>query len=669
MLNPTEIFTRYNLRPDKGWPETAVQDIATSGRQAAWLEMMDYLRSLPHYKTSHQLAETLCFEDPHNPPQPPPEAGTDAFRQTLRSAGPPAEWLDDLHALLANLAGEAIERIPIWIRAATRSSTGHLNRPGANRELLQALLWSSLLLPSENVIDALRQLATATAGKTMQAVTILMILGVHESEPALAALHLLAQQAKRPTPRNRAQRMAEHLARRLGISPADAAERSIPSFDLSAEGTLNIALDNYFGELRIEDRKAQIHYLTANREELKALSVTVKKKYAAELSGLKSTAKSVDTLLAAQRTRIETLLTVRRAWPMAQFQQLYLQHPVVAPIAKSLIWNLTARGTLQNAIFHNGRFVCSDDTVAETRDASVTLWHPLSSTPDEIHAWRVFLEEHHITQPFKQAHREIYLLTDAEHQTATYSNRFAAHVIRQHQFNQLAKARGWDFGLLGNWDAGQTGIAARILPASEIRVEFWVNLVDAQYTELGIALAVGTDQVRFYRPGGTTPIPLVEIPPLAFSETMRDVDLFVGVCSIGNDPTWNDGGPEGRFRNYWQSYSFGDLTATAQTRKEVLQRLIPRLAIAGQCTFSDRFLIVRGTRRTYKIHLGSGNILMDPNDQYLCIVADRSPRTDANVFLPFEGDTTLAVILSKALLLAQDQEITDPTILRQISTP
>jgi hypothetical protein len=24
--------------------------------------------------------------------------------------------------------------------------------------------------------------------------------------------------------------------------------------------------------------------------------------------------------------------------------------------------------------------------------------------------------------------------------------------------------------------------------------------------------------------------------------------------------------------------------------------------------------------RTYKIHLGSGNILMNPNDQYLCIV-------------------------------------------------
>ena len=29
------------------------------------------------------------------------------------------------------------------------------------------------------------------------------------------------------------------------------------------------------------------------------------------------------------------------------------------------------------------------------------------------------------------------------------------------------------------------------------------------------------------------------------------------VATVGNDPTWQDGGPEGRFRDYWASYSFG----------------------------------------------------------------------------------------------------------------
>lgn len=70
--------------------------------------------------------------------------------------------------------------------------------------------------------------------------------------------------------------------------------------------------------------------------------------------------------------------------------------------------------------------------------------------------------------------------------------------------------------------------------------------------------------------------------------------------------------------------------------------------------------------RTYRIHLGSGNILMAPNDQYLCIVTARGKAAD-QVFLPFEGDAMLSVILSKAFLLADDRKITDPTILNQIT--
>ncbi|MEO1279908.1 MAG: hypothetical protein AAFV77_13195, partial [Planctomycetota bacterium] len=86
---------------------------------------------------------------------------------------------------------------------------------------------------------------------------------------------------------------------------------------------------------------------------------------------------------------------------------------------------------------------------------------------------------------------------------------------------------------------------------------------------------------------------------------------------------------------------------------------------ADACELDDRFLIVRGTKRTYKIHLGSGNILMEPDDQFLCIVQGRT-ESERGVFLPFEGDRTLAIILSKAFMLAADDKITDKTILSQI---
>jgi hypothetical protein len=59
---------------------------------------------------------------------------------------------------------------------------------------------------------------------------------------------------------------------------------------------------------------------------------------------------------------------------------------------------------------------------------------------------------------------------------------------------------------------------------------------------------------------------------------------------------------------------------------------------------------------------------MEPNDQYLCIVSrQRAGAVSGRVYLPFEGDTTLSVILSKAFLLADDANIKDPTILSQLA--
>jgi hypothetical protein len=60
---------------------------------------------------------------------------------------------------------------------------------------------------------------------------------------------------------------------------------------------------------------------------------------------------------------------------------------------------------------------------------------------------------------------------------------------------------------------------------------------------------------------------------------------------------------------------------------------------------------------------------MEPNDQYLCIVPDsRSRASERDLFLPFEGDNLLSIIVSKALLLADDAKIKDPTISQQIDS-
>lgn len=115
-----------------------------------------------------------------------------------------------------------------------------------------------------------------------------------------------------------------------------------------------------------------------------------------------------------------------------------------------------------------------------------------------------------------------------------------------------------------------------------------------------------------------------------------------------------------------------ELASTAArwlSRAELLERLLPKLPIGERCSVDGRFLVVRGDLGEYRIHLNSAGVLMQPGDRYLCIVPDRSimgtlPR---KLYLPFEGDEGLSIILSKAFLLAADSKITDPTIVRQIS--
>ena len=75
---------------------------------------------------------------------------------------------------------------------------------------------------------------------------------------------------------------------------------------------------------------------------------------------------------------------------------------------------------------------------------------------------------------------------------------------------------------------------------------------------------------------------LADVPVRVLTEVLRDVDLFVGVSSIGNDPNWQDSGDARRrdWGQYRTSYSFGELSAAAEVRRDLLVRLLPNLRSA-----------------------------------------------------------------------------------------
>jgi Domain of unknown function (DUF4132) len=388
---------------------------------------------------------------------------------------------------------------------------------------------------------------------------------------------------------------------------------------------------------------------------LRSLPAPVRRDHTALVRELRDLVKRVNAQLATLLRALEGGYTVDAAHRYGWWRTELAGHPLARTLVRRLIWEIEVAPGEWRAVLPE-----TDEHLPDAPDeALVRLWHPLRSAPDAVRTWRDLLTERRIRQPFKQAFREIYRLTPAEERTRVYSNRFAAHIVHYRTMFALFRSRGWKSDLLGPWDGGEFDQAERILAAGEWRVRFFHSLADwAGGDELA-----STDQVRFDRrvEGAWRETPLADVPPLVFSEAMRDVDLFVGVTSIAADPGWTDGGPE---RTYWERASFAELTESAEARRDVLERILPRLKIAGRCTLDGRFLVVRGDLRTYKIHLGSANILMAPDDSYLCIVPARG-RGEGKVFLPFE-DERLSLILSKAFLLAADTDITDETILMQI---
>lgn len=604
---------------------------------------------------------------------------------------PGNKWFEPAKRIVSSIGGDVIAtHLERWLSQIGqpgtvaqpvdfRGMTHNTIPPGSSQDLLGGLCWFAALTAHPQALRALADAAEASFRVIPKlgprcvrlgnaAVRALASVGTMDAIAQLARLEL---RVRTPKGRKIVKKFMTEAIAQSGLSRQDVEETTVPDFGLQ-NGRATIAVGDFVAEIAIDGAEPTLTWKKPDGSIAKS-AAAVKKVHPDQVESIQRSLKDIESMLPAQRTRLELLLRDTRTWRIDDWRKRYLDHGLLAAMVRRLVWIVD--GT--PALFVDGSPQdVHGNAIDAGQTAEIALWHPVGRSVDEVVAWRRRLEELRITQPFKQAHREVYLITDAELTTSTYSNRFAAHIVKTQVFIAIGQTRKWTVTLYGQ--------ASLDLPQFDLRAEYWANQAGDEFSHMGGPRYLSTDQVRFYATSETAaraykhlglttePLELANVPILAFSEVMRDCDLFVGISSVGADPTWRDAGnADPRYQRYWHDFSFGDLTESAKTRKAVLGRLVPRLKIAPRCSLTDKFLVVRGELRTYKIHLGSGNILMEPNDQYLCIVPARgglAPQaaTSESVFLPFEGDQMLSVILSKAFLLADDKMINDPTITRQI---
>lgn len=246
--------------------------------------------------------------------------------------------------------------------------------------------------------------------------------------------------------------------------------------------------------------------------------------------------------------------------------------------------------------------------------------------------WQRALVEKNAKQPFKQAFRECYVLTPAEREAGDHSRRFAGRKVRTRVLGATLSGRGWriegsdfDFEARKKLGDGMRGQIA--LP------EVYQYLTQEEQTEL--------EDITFYH--REQKLPLSEVPELAFSEFMRDLDLVITVGAA--DP--------------------GEHSEEVQkSRIALLTALIPSFKLAN-VRVDGHFAMIIGKRASYRLHLGTAVIHVMPAG-YLCVVPAGS-KVRGTAALPFvDDDARTSEVISKIFMLAADQKITDESILAQI---
>ncbi|MES9541984.1 MULTISPECIES: DUF4132 domain-containing protein [unclassified Actinomadura] len=387
--------------------------------------------------------------------------------------------------------------------------------------------------------------------------------------------------------------------------PSGPDEPAVPAHGLGRDGSLARDIGGYQAVLAITDPlTVRLTFIGADGRPLPTVPGALRVPFAAQVKETKALVKQVRETLAAERARVEALMALERTWPYGQWCRHYRDHPVTGAVASGLVWEFeTPDGHWHAATPGEDVLVTVDGRALPVppRGARVRLWHPARAFPGAVRAWRAFVTGNRMTQSFRQAFRETYRPGPSG----------AGADLRRGRLD--ARLRHVIAG--GAWRVGRGGGPARV--AFERRIA-----------------------------GRWRDVPPREVPPLVFSEGMREADLFLRAAPAADEDP------------------FGEPSASAEIRGDVLRRVLPGTKIADRCSVDGRFLVVRGGLRTYRVHLGSGGVLMEPGNDRLLVEPVRRAR-QKGLFLPVE-DERLTRILGTAFLLAADHRITDESVLRQI---
>ena len=389
---------------------------------------------------------------------------------------------------------------------------------------------------------------------------------------------------------------------------ADLRSGSIEAVDGAVRGVLSI---NALGEPELIFEK--------NGKTLKDLPAASRK--APALTALRARKTQLAQQTSRMRQSLEEAMIRGDRFTQHQLRE-FESHPLLKPMISCLLF-----------VSENGRVHWVDEM--DDKAASLRIAHPVDLLSSG--RWPAYQQqclELSRIQPFKQAFRELYLITEMERQDRLRSGRYEGQQVNPQQALAVIGKRGWvnvpEEGVRKTFHSD--GISA------------WITFLETWFTPAEVD-GLTVSHVAFSNRSDGNLIPLDQLNPRVFSEVMRDVDLMVSVAHRGGvDP---------------------EATASTTEMRSALIRETLSLLKISNVRLAAQHAFIQGKMGAYNVHLGSGTVHRQPGNS-LCIIPVHSQHR-GRIFLPFaDNDPKTAEIVSKVILLAQDEKLTDPTILEQL---
>jgi len=625
--------------------------------------------------------------------------------RSLEQTVPGAKWNNRARELMAALGEDrAISMMLRWLAPGpTPSQPREAISPIEDSAYQKGVIWCLGTSREREVAQAIAEFTLACLrkipliGAVSQKVGFagVQALGAMECAEAVAQLMRLRAKVKYAVALKLIGKSLQQAAARSGLSTEEPEDLSVEGYGLDEQGSKEVALGDSVAQWQLAvDGSVAVSWRNADGKLVKSAPQHIKKAFAKEVRAVASLAKELAEAYRIQRMRLESSFMAPRSIPLQHWRQYYVAHPLLGFLGRRLIWVFSdGKGWERSGIWYSGE-ICDEagnplglpatepdggeDRVEpgpNEKAIKVRLWHPLASDTAELQRWRERFFSAGIRQPFRQAFREFYQVTDEERQTRMYSNRFAGIYLRQHQLASLCRVRGWEYRLMGIGFDGHN-VPTRKLPYWNMQAELHVDLPPdrdpslrdsglGEQSGFGINLFVESDQVRFYRE--RREIAVDQVPALLYSEVMRDVDLFTTVCAIGEDEKWRDEGDLG-VGVLGDRMTMQELSAVVSLRADILARVLPRTPIANRFRLEPLHLEVQGQLGRYRISLvwGLAAMITDSNVRWLKIPQKLLAAVPLELDdLPTELDYRTEMILRKAYLLAKDWEIKDPELIRQ----